>query len=98
MASVTIARADLYPDGTSVSVYPRAARNAGGPPSGSATDTQTVAAGGGLTVTVTAGVPMVAYASVGGEHRYVDFRSSASSAGVPWKTVVANRRAAIGTS
>jgi hypothetical protein len=98
MATLVITRADLFPDGTSVSVYPRGQRNPGGPPSGSATDTQTVAAGGALTVTVTAGVPYVAYALVGSEHRYCDLMSSASSAGVPWKTVVANRRTAIGTS
>ncbi len=69
----TLTAAQRYPAGTTVSVYPRLQRAANGPPSGAAV-TSAVATATSVTFTVlTGGVKYVAYALVGGEHRYVEF-------------------------
>lgn len=99
MATVTVRRSDLWPPGTVVSVYPRGAgaRRLGGP-SGASVASATVAADGSVALPLPDSAPYVAYALVGGEHRYVWVRDDAFVAGTPWKARVAARRAAIGTS
>lgn len=75
MASFTIAScADQFPVGTSVGAYLAKYRRDGSSPSGSAADTATVAAAGTLTFTdLVDDEQYVAYASVGGSHRYRNF-------------------------
>jgi hypothetical protein len=66
-----------YPEGTSVSVYPVANWPAGvdedAPPVGTASDTKTVTGGVAAFTGLLYGVEYVAYAQVGGQHRYVHF-------------------------
>jgi hypothetical protein len=102
-------RSPSFPVGTSVGIFPRAARrdSASWPapqaPDGSAIASAAVDAAGLLTVThagITDHVPLVAYALVNGEHRYVNMRSSTSGhiPGSDWAGVVAARRSGAGTS
>lgn len=72
MANVVVNRSDRYPVGTSVGAYPESARQFGSKPSGSATETQTVASDGSLTFTTLAAEgEYQLYAEVAGAHRYV---------------------------
>jgi hypothetical protein len=99
MATVTVNRAAWFPVGTSVSFYPRGAgAQRLGPPSGAAVGSATVAADGSLALPLPDDRPYVAYANVGGEHRYLSVRDSSFVPGTTWKAKVAARRAAIGTS
>lgn len=79
MPTVTLARSDLFPVGTSVGIFPAGAKQVGGPPTAAAIASGTVDAAGNLSVT-NAGLlsytPYVAYAAVGGEHRYAHLRST----------------------
>jgi glycerophosphoryl diester phosphodiesterase len=80
VATVTINRADLFPAGTTVGIYPGQARNPGNPPTAAAIATGTTdSSTGSLTVTnaaLTTGVAYVAYALVNGVHTYVRARST----------------------
>jgi hypothetical protein len=79
MATVTVARSDLWPIGTTVSIYPAGARNAGAP-AAAAIASAAVDAAGLLTVTsgsILSLTPYVAAAQVGGEWRYAIVRSTA---------------------
>jgi hypothetical protein len=95
MATVTIARSDIFPVGTSVGIYPAGAQRVGqspaGPPTAAVIASGTVDAAGNLSVT-NAGIlsytPYVAYALVNGEHRYARLRSTADSFG----SVIRGRR------
>jgi hypothetical protein len=79
VATITAARSDIFPVGTSVGAYPGNARQPGQAASAAAIASATVAADGTLTIT-DAGIlsltPYVLYASVGGEHRYLRARST----------------------
>lgn len=104
MASVSLARSDLFPVGTVVGIYPAGSAKDGGPPAAAVIATGTVDAAGALSVT-NAGIlsytDYVAYALVGGQHRYLRARSTLDThpgPGLTWKARVAARRAAIGTS
>jgi hypothetical protein len=107
MATITVTgRNGLFPVGTSVGLYPAGALPHGSGnrkgPAGSPIVSATVAANGVLTFTdplVVAETPYVAYANVGGEHNAAYVRSSSFAGPQPtWKSRVAARRAAIGTS
>lgn len=96
MPTVTIARSDIFPVGTSVGIHPAGSQRpgvapAGGPPTSAAIASGTVDAAGNLSVT-NAGIlsytPYVAYALVNGEHRYARLRSTADSHG----SVIRGRR------
>jgi hypothetical protein len=75
MASVTLSSvADVFPSGTSVGAYLSKYRRDGGPPSGAAADTSTVATAGSLVFDGLADdQSYVAYASVSGAHKYKAF-------------------------
>jgi hypothetical protein len=84
MPTVSIARSDLFPVGTTVGIYPAGSQRggqtpAGGPPTSAVIATGVVDAAGNLSVT-NAGIlsytPYVAYALVNGEHRYARLRST----------------------
>lgn len=83
MATITVnKRSDLFPVGTSCGVWPAAAQKDGAAPAGpAAIASATVDSAGTLTVT-NAGIvdqtPYVAYALVGGQHRYLRVRTAAS--------------------
>jgi hypothetical protein len=83
MATITVLkRNDLFPVGTSCGIWPAAAPKEDAPPAGpAAIASATVDAAGILTVT-NAGIvdqtPYVAYALVGGQHRYLRVRTAAS--------------------
>lgn len=65
--SITIARSDRFPVGTSVAAYAAAGAHQNAKPSGTALETVTVAANGTLTFPgIAAGVPVALYAAVGG--------------------------------
>jgi hypothetical protein len=79
MATVTLRRSDLFPVGTTVGIYPRAARDVDSPPRAQVLASAAVDAAGLLTVTDPA-IPsltaLLAYAQVGGVHTYVMVRST----------------------
>lgn len=77
-ASFTLAScADTFPVGTSVGAYLARHRRDGASPSGTATDTATVASTGALTFDDLAhDTDYVAYASVNGSHKYRAFQTS----------------------
>ena len=110
MATVTIRRSDLFPVGQSVGIYPAGACQNGQAPTSAVIASAAVDAAGLLTVT-DAGIlsyrPYVAYALVGGEHRYANLRSTLDAhgnavrgkrVGTTWPAVVAARRSADGTA
>lgn len=79
MPTVSVARSDVFPVGTVVGIYPAMAHRDGGPPSAAAIATGTVDGAGALSVTnagILGGVDYVAYAAVGGQHRYLRTRST----------------------
>lgn len=83
MPTVSIARSDIFPVGTTVGIYPAGSQRPGqtpsGPPTAAVIATGVVDAAGNLSVT-NAGIlsytPYVAYAQVSGEHRYARLRST----------------------
>lgn len=78
MASFTLSScADVFPVGTTVGAYPARYRLDGSSPSGSATTTAVVASSGSLAFTGLANdTDYVAYALVGGSHKYRGFQTS----------------------
>jgi hypothetical protein len=109
MATVTLRRSDLFPVAQSVGIYPAAAKRSGQAPTSAVIASAAVDAAGLLTVT-NAGIlsytDYVAYASVGGEHRYATLRSTLDAhgsstrhkaVGASWPAAVAARRTAAGT-
>lgn len=79
MATVTLARSDLFPVGTTVGIYDAAQPPDGGPPHGSALATGVVDAAGLLTVSAAAILSLrtlLAYALVGSTHTYARVRST----------------------
>lgn len=95
MTDLLLSRSDLFPPGTEVSAYARGSYRAPGVVAGPSLEDQTVASTGIATfTTLDDNVPYVFSDGVSA----VEQRISAHVAGVPWKTVVANRRTAIGTS
>jgi hypothetical protein len=79
MATLTCARSDLFPPGTTVSVRPFGSNVGGGVPKGQELASGTVAAGGSLSITdsdIVSGKKYVLTAEVGGERRYVVARST----------------------
>lgn len=110
MANVTVAnRSDVFPVGTSVSLFPRSSSRAHevkpndptpgtpGPPWGTAIATATVAANGSLTFTgAAANTEYIAYAQVGGVHRELRVSNRQYVPPSGWSNVVASRRAAGG--
>lgn len=91
MASFRVTRADLYPDGTTVTAYPAsnwsqaALPPAGAPVGSSAGVAATMASGAGTITGLADATNYYAYGLVGGEHRYLRFRTSAAA---PWRRVV----------
>lgn len=85
MAQVTLNAADRFPAGTIVSAYPasnwlQAQLPPSGAPQGAATASGTVGSNGQVTITgLAADTRYFAHASVGGEDRYVRFRTSVVS-------------------
>jgi hypothetical protein len=78
MATVTL-RSDQFPVGTTVGIYPAEAQRFGQAPSAAVIASAAVDAAGLLTVTngsILSYTSYVAYASVGGEHRYARLRST----------------------
>lgn len=75
MSDVTL-RNERFPQGTSVSVYPFGARQLDRSPAAQPVKTATVGADQKVTFTALPDdTHFVAYAKVGSEHRYVEFRS-----------------------
>jgi hypothetical protein len=103
VATVSTTRTDLFPVGTSVGVYPSGSAVPGAGAQGTAIASATVDAAGALSIT-NAGVvdhtPYVLYASVNGQHRTLNVRSTTSgfTAGDPWRPRLKARRTAIGTT
>jgi len=83
--AVTIYRSDRYPVGTSVGAYPRPNRVREAHPSGTAAETNVVAADGSLGpyTTLTKDRPYVLYAEVEGAHRYVEIEDSSFTPPAP---------------
>lgn len=95
MTDLLLARSDLFPIGTTVTAHARGSFRAPGVLVGPALESQTVAADGIATfTTLSANTPYVFSDGTVS----VNQRLSSHTAGTPWKTRVANRRAAIGTS
>jgi hypothetical protein len=101
MATTTLKvtnRSDRFPVGTSVSAYPKSARVYSGKPAGVALATATVAADGSLTFTgLNEREPLVLWAEVGGESRYLG--SEAPAPVTPPQTLkqrIQGRRALVG--
>lgn len=70
--SLVVNRPDIYPVGISVSAYPAATTHDGARPSGTASETQTVANDGSLTfTTLSAEGTFVLYAEVASKDRYI---------------------------
>lgn len=70
---------EWYPVGSTVQVHPASGRVDGAPPSTAQVTSAVVAADGSVTFTgLTDETPYVAYASVGGVHRYVNIKASRS--------------------
>jgi hypothetical protein len=108
MASVTLRRSDLFPVAQTVGIYPAGAKQPGQAPTAAVIASAAVDAAGLLTVT-NAGIESykdyVAYALVGGEHRYAALRSTLDAhgtatrnkvVGTSWPATVAARKAANG--
>ena len=79
MASFTLTRPEIFPNGTTVGAYPLTNWPVGLPvtpaaPLGSATNEQTVSAGSATFTGLTEGVSYVAYGLVGSAHRYIGFK------------------------
>lgn len=96
--TLKVKRSDRFPVGTEVGAYPKRNRIYGGKPSGTPLATATVAADGSLTF---AGVnerePLVLWAEVGGEHRYLGSEGPAPV--TPPETLkqrITSRRALVG--
>lgn len=113
MATVTCARSDLWPPGTTVGVYPNGAVEAGGvsgSPRGTALSTGVVDAAGVLSVahaSILARTTYVLHASVNGEQRAARARSTTDvhgssvrykAVGTSWPATVVARRTADGTA
>lgn len=95
MPNLALSRSDLFPSGSSVSAYARGSFRASGVVVGPAIETQAVASNGTATfTTLVSGTPYVFSNGTAA----VQQRISTHTAGTPWKTKVANRRTAIGTS
>jgi hypothetical protein len=96
--ALKVNRSDRFPIGTVVSVYPKRNRIFGGKPAGTAITSATVAADGSLTFTgLTEGEPLILWAEVGGEHRYLG--SEAPPPVAPPETLkqrIAKRRSLVG--
>lgn len=69
----TLQREDRFPSGTTVYVYPRAAWRPDTSPSGASVTSAAVNDGAAIFTDLDEGGRYVAYAQVGGEHRYVNF-------------------------
>lgn len=84
--SFTLSRPDLFPSGTSVGAYPESnwpvKPDLSAAPPGAATNTQTAGATGLTFTGLTDGTRYLAYASVGGQHRYASFTAGATLASV----------------
>lgn len=79
MATLTAARSDVFPPGTSVAVIPVGGVHHGGPPKAATIVSGTVDAAGLLSVTDANILSLTAYglyAQVGGEYRYLRARST----------------------
>lgn len=81
MASYNLSRVDRFPQGATVGAYPvsnwpSGMVNTAAAPLGSATNEQTMGASSLTFTGLTAGAKYVAYASVGGDHRYVAFTAA----------------------
>lgn len=75
--AVTVKRSDVFPVGTSVGLFPAAARHNDLKAVGTALASATVDAAGACgPFTPTADLPHVLYAEVAGEHRYVGVADS----------------------
>jgi hypothetical protein len=112
LATVTLARSDLFPVGTTVALYPANSKVAGQAPTSAAIASASAAvdAAGLLTIShanVESYKSYVAYALVNGEHRYATVRSTADAhgstvrgkrVGTTWPAVITARRTADGTS
>lgn len=113
MATITLRRSDLFPVGTTVSIYPRGAGNGTGTlnaPRAAAIASADVDAAGLLTVTdagILSYTDYVAGAQVSGEWRYSRVRSTLDEhgssvrfkqVGTSWPATVTSRRTAAGTS
>lgn len=95
MPDLILARSDLFNVVTTVSAYPARSLTAGGLVTGVSLEDQTVQADGTATfTTLSASTPYV----FSNGTRACRQQLSTFTAGTPWKTVVANRRTAIGTS
>lgn len=83
MANYTLNRADLFPAGTTVGAYPASSHRKGeGIPSGAATESQAVAAGGTASfVALVADTDYVFYAKVSGQDRFVKARVGKTATG-----------------
>lgn len=115
MATVTLAgRNDRFPVGTTVGFYPKGSRREGQAPSAASITTASADATG-VTATnagLLQGVDYELYAAVGGEHRYLEARSTldvyaapaglakpgSARSGLGWAPIVVARRTAAGTS
>ena len=93
-------RSDRFPIGTSVGAYPKRSRIFGGKPSGPALATATVAADGTLTFTgLNETEPLVLWAEVAGEPRYLAAEAPAAIEPAPVETLkerISKRRASVG--
>jgi hypothetical protein len=79
VATVRAQRSDLFPPGTTVSVRPHGSKRDGGVPAGAELASGTVDSTGLLEITdsdIVSYARFVLYASVGGEHRYCNVRST----------------------
>jgi hypothetical protein len=96
--NVTVRRSDRFPVGTVVGAYPKQTRIFNGKPSGTPLTTATVAADGSLTFTgLNEREPLVLWAEVAGEQRYLGSEAPAPVA--PQQTLkqrIASRRALVG--
>jgi hypothetical protein len=82
MAAFNLSASQSFPDGTTVNVFPRSAKNPGGAPVGSSVTSAVVAAGVAAFTGLTLGTPYTAYALVSSQHRYMDFAPAVSDASV----------------
>ena len=95
MPDLLLSRSDLFVVGSTVRAYAPGSFHGPGIQAGTAIEEQTVAADGTATfTTLSASTPYV-FSNGSNACRQ---QLSTFTAGTPWKTVVANRRTAIGTS
>lgn len=87
MASVTLNPSQLFPEGTSVGVYPRAAKRPGGAPSGAAITSATVTSGQLAFTGLVLNTAYTAYANVASQDRYMDFSTSQSDVSLKRATI-----------